>query len=100
MKKLVFLIGVFAGLAMVVGRILPPERREGLAGLRESMRGRMRERMMERMGRMMEEMPDDSPPKLVVSTLPRLREQSDQMLALLKEQNDLLRERLPEPESS
>jgi hypothetical protein len=100
MKRLLFLTTVLAGAAVVLGRILPPERRESISQMRESMRGRMRERMMERMRRIMEEMPDDSPPKLVMSTLPRLQEQNDQILALLREQNDLLRERLPEPESS
>jgi len=47
----------------------------------------MRRRMMERM---MEAMPDDSPPKLITSILPRLKEQNDEVLALLREQNELL----------
>ena len=41
---------------------------------------------------MMEEMPEDSPPRLVMSTLPRLAEQNDEILALLREQNALMRE--------
>jgi hypothetical protein len=52
-------------------------------------RGRIMERMMERM-------PPDSPPKLVMSILPRLREQNDEIVALLREQNELLRRRWPE----
>jgi hypothetical protein len=48
----------------------------------------MRRRMMERM---MQAMPEDSPPKLITSILPRLQEQNDQVLTLLKEQNELLR---------
>jgi hypothetical protein len=44
------------------------------------------------MKRMMDSMPEDSPPKLVMSVLPRLQEQNDQILALLKEQSDLLRQ--------
>jgi hypothetical protein len=52
-------------------------------------RGGMMERMMERM-------PPDSPPKLVMSILPRLREQNDEIVALLREQNELLRRRRPE----
>ena len=48
----------------------------------------MRRKMMKRM---MDAMPEDSPPKLVMSILPRLQEQNDQILVLLKEQNDLLR---------
>jgi hypothetical protein len=47
-------------------------------------RGRMMERMMARM-------PPDSPPRLVMSILPRLREQNDELLALVREQNELLR---------
>jgi len=43
------------------------------------------------MKRMMDAMPDDSPPKLVMSILPRLQEQNDRILLMLKEQNDLLR---------
>lgn len=52
-------------------------------------RGRIMERMMERL-------PPDSPPKLVMSILPRLREQNDDIIALLREQNELLRQGRPE----
>jgi len=48
----------------------------------------MRNRMMKRM---MASMPEESPPKLVMSILPHLQAQNDEILALLKEQNDLLR---------
>ncbi len=57
--------------------------------LRSNGGGRIVERMMERM-------PPDSPPKLVMSILPRLREQNDEIVALLREQNELLRRRWPE----
>ncbi len=50
----------------------------------------LRRRMMERM---IKAMPEDSPPKLVMSVLPRLREQNEEILVLLKAQNDLLRQR-------
>jgi hypothetical protein len=52
-------------------------------------RGRIMERMIDRM-------PLDSPPKLVMSILPRLREQNDEIVALLREQNELLRRRWSE----
>jgi hypothetical protein len=52
-------------------------------------RGRLMERIMERM-------PPDSPPRLVMSVLPRLREQNDEIVALLREQNEVLRQSLPE----
>ena len=57
--------------------------------LRSKGGGRIIERMMERM-------PPDSPPRLVMSILPRLREQNDEIVALLREQNELLRRRWPE----
>lgn len=44
------------------------------------------------MKRMIGMMPEDSPPRLVVTIMPRLQEQNDQILNLLKEQSDLLRQ--------
>jgi hypothetical protein len=44
------------------------------------------------MEHMMASLPDNSPPKLVMSVLPRLRDQNDQIIAMLREQNALLRE--------
>jgi hypothetical protein len=48
------------------------------------------------LARMIEGLPTDSPPKLVMSILPRLREQNDDIIALLREQNELLRRAQPE----
>lgn len=48
----------------------------------------LRRRLMERV---MDAMPEDSPPKLINTILPRLKQQNDEILVLLKEQNDLLR---------
>ncbi len=45
-----------------------------------------------RLEHMMASLPEGAPPKLVMSILPRLREQNDQIIALLQEQNRLLRE--------
>lgn len=53
----------------------------------------LRRRMLGRMGRMMDSLPEGSPPKLIMSVLPRLREQNDEILRLLREQNEILRER-------
>jgi hypothetical protein len=61
-----------------------PRRRVGSA---------VRQRMLKRMERMMAGLPENSPPRLVMSVLPRLREQNDEILRELREQNDLLRER-------
>ena len=45
-----------------------------------------------RLEHMMANLPEGAPPKLVMSILPRLREQNDQIIALLQEQNGLLQE--------
>lgn len=44
---------------------------------------------------MMAGLPEDAPPKLVMSILPKLRAQNDQIIALLQEQNELLRTQHP-----
>lgn len=49
-------------------------------------------RMVQRMERMMASLPEGSPPKLIMSVLPRLRDQNDQIIAMLREQHELLRE--------
>ncbi|MCP4384559.1 MAG: hypothetical protein GY798_24630 [Hyphomicrobiales bacterium] len=77
------LIVVIAGATLFVGRKLLTQGRTERTSF-ASMRRRM-------MRRMMDAMPEDSPPRLVVSILPRLQQQNDQILVLLKEQNDLLR---------
>jgi hypothetical protein len=96
MKKLLFPIALLLGAAMAFRRLVPPEGREKIS----EMRATMRDRMAERMGRMMEQMPDDSPPKLFMSTMSRLQEQNDELLALMREQNTILREQLRPRESS
>jgi hypothetical protein len=45
----------------------------------------------ERMKHMIARLPEDAPPKLIMSILPKLREQNDQIIAMLQEQNELLR---------
>jgi hypothetical protein len=73
-----------AGAALFVGHQLltrSSPQRDGFAAMRRKL-----------MKRMMNAMPEDSPPKLVMSILPRLQEQNEQILALLKEQTDLLRQ--------
>jgi hypothetical protein len=60
----------------------------GRGGKRKGNLATLRRRMMDKM---MEAMPEDAPPKLIVSILPRLLKQNEQVLALLEEQNGLLR---------
>ena len=51
-------------------------------------------RIMKRMERMMASLPEGAPPKLVMSVLPRLQAQNDEIIAMLREQNELLRKEL------
>jgi hypothetical protein len=48
-------------------------------------------RMIDHMGRMMARLPEGAPPKLVMSVLPKLQAQNEQIIAMLREQNELLR---------
>ena len=77
------------GLATVGGviafRCLPLE-------VRNRLTARARHRMLEGMEHMMASLPEGSPPKLIMSVLPKLQAQNDQIIAILREQNELLRE--------
>ena len=55
----------------------------------------MTTRMVEHMGRMMASLPEGAPPKLVASILPKLQTQNEQIIAMLREQNELLRRQPP-----
>jgi hypothetical protein len=81
MKKLLVLMAILLGGAYAVRGLLGGER---LARLPATM-----------MERCMEMMPEDSLPIVMMSSLCQLQEQSDELLALQREQNELLRERLP-----
>ncbi len=82
MKKVLLLIAILVGGTIAVRRLLTAERREGLSRLPGTF-----------MERCMEHMPEESPPKVIMSSLRRTQEQNEEILALLREQNDLLRER-------
>jgi hypothetical protein len=77
-----------AGVAAFVSHEISTRNGSRETGARETGFAAMRNRMMKRM---MASMPDDSPPKLIMSILPRLQAQNETILALLEEQNDLLR---------
>ncbi len=76
------------GLATVAGVIafgcLPPE-------VRGRLTSRLKHRMTAGMEHMMANLPEGAPPKLVMSVLPKLQAQNDQIIAMLREQNELLR---------
>lgn len=82
MKRFPVIVAI-AGVAGFVGHKLSKQ-----TGPREGGLTVMRNKMMKKM---MASMPEDSPPKLVMSILPHLQAQNEEILALLKEQNDLLR---------
>ncbi len=84
MRRVLLLTAIVFGGVFVARRLLTAERREGLSRLPATM-----------MERCMEMMPEDSPPMVMTSSLRRMQEQNEELLALLREQNELLRERLP-----
>ncbi len=78
------------GLATVGGviafRCLPPE-------LRSRMAARMKHRMTTGLERMMANLPEGAPPKLIMSVLPKLQAQNEEIITLLREQNALLHQK-------
>ena len=89
MRRLLALGAGVVGGAIAALRFLPSEGRPAGRGPGTTLKQRM-------MARMMEGLPADSPPRLVMDILPRLREQNDEIIALLREQNELLRRGRPE----
>ncbi len=83
-KLIIVFAAIIAGVFAL--RLFPGPRRRLAAAARR--------RMVRQMERMMAALPASSPPKLVVSVLPRLSEQNDQIIAMLRDQNELLRRRL------
>ena len=83
MKGLLTLGAVALG-AVVAYRYLPRQSRGRLGDA-------VGRRVMQRMERMMASLPEGAPPKLVMSILPTLKAQNEEIIALLREQNDLLR---------
>ena len=84
MKKFIAL-GVAVAGGVIASRYLP-------RNLRRRLSSAVKHRMGERMGQMMASLPEGSPPKLVMSILPKLQEQNEQIIAMLREQNELLRQ--------
>ena len=84
MKRILFLMLIFFAGRYAIRSLLEDERRERLVRLPATM-----------MERFMEMMPEDSPPMVVMSSLRRMQEQNEEIAVLLREQNALLRTRLP-----
>lgn len=89
MNRLIVLGAAVIGGVIAFRSLSPaPRRRIGSA---------LSRRMLRHMEHMMANLPENSPPKLVMSVLPGLREQNEQIIAMLREQNALLRENLQKP---
>ncbi len=84
MRKILFLALIFVAGRYLVQQLLGEEQRERLARLPATM-----------MERCMEAMPEALPPRAMMSGLGRIQEQNEEILSLLREQNEILRERLP-----
>jgi hypothetical protein len=84
MNKAVVL-GAIALAGVVALQVLSPARRHRFgAGVRH--------RLTKRMESVMASLPEQSPPRLITSILPELRKQNEEIIAMLREQNALLRE--------
>jgi len=77
-------VGAAAVGALILYRSLPQETRDRLSIA-------VANQMAKHMEKMMANLPDDAPPRLVKSILPKLQAQNDQIIAMLQEQNELLR---------
>ncbi len=84
MKTLIALGVAIVG-GVIVFRYLPRE-------LRGRLTSKARHRMGEGLEHVMAGLPEGSPPKLIMSILPKLKAQNDQIIAMLQEQNELLTE--------
>ncbi len=85
MKRLIALGAIVLGGVIAFQSLAEPRRRLTVA---------VRRRILKRMEHMMASLPEGSPPKLIMSVLPQVRDQNEQMIRLLREQNELLREHL------
>ena len=80
MNRMLLLMPIVLGGVFVARHLLTPERRDSLSRLPATM-----------MKHCMEHMPEDFPPKVMTSGVRRIQAQNDEIIALLREQNELLR---------
>ncbi len=88
--KLVVL-GIAAVGGVIALRFVPTEPRHRMT---QAIGDWMHKRMIGHMSRVMASLPEGAPPKLVASILPKLQVQNEQIIAMLREQNELLRTHL------
>ena len=89
MNRLIALGVVAAVGGVITWRLLPQRSRSRPSAAPESW---IAKRMLRHMERMMASLPENAPPKLVMSILPKLKAQNETIIALLREQNELLRQ--------
>ncbi|WP_146140205.1 hypothetical protein [Alsobacter soli] len=87
-------VAALAGAAGVIAWNLSQSGRQGPGAPRQ---GWLARHMLDHMERMMASLPENAPPKLVMSILPKLQAQNETIIALLREQNELLRGRRAPP---
>ncbi len=91
MKRFIALGAMVVG-GLILFQALSPVRRRRLGAA-------VKGQMLNRMERMMAGLPEGSPPKLIMSVLPQLRDQNNRILRMLQEQNEWLREQRHASES-
>ncbi len=82
-------LGIATAGGVIAWRCIPSESRHRMT---RAVGDWMTRKMLNHMGRMMASLPEGAPPKLVMSVLPKLEAQSEQIIAMLREQNELLRQ--------
>ncbi len=78
-------IGLAAVGGVIVFRSLSPDKRSRLTAP-------VKRWITDHMKQMMATLPEDAPPKLVMTILPKLQAQNDRIIAMLQDQNELLRQ--------
>ena len=85
--KPVLVVGMATVGGMIAFKCLPQK-------VRSRVTAAVGHRVTEGLGHMMESLPEGAPPKLIMSVLPKLQAQNEQIIAMLREQNELLQEQL------
>lgn len=82
-------LGLAAAGGMMALRLAPVETRHRMT---RAVGDWVNRKMLDHMSRVMASLPEGAPPKLVMSVLPKLEAQHEEILALLRRQNELLQQ--------
>lgn len=85
-------LGIAATGGAIALRLIPTEQRHRMGRAVGDWTSR---KMIDHMGRVMASLPESAPPKMISSILPKLQAQNEQILAMLREQNELLKHQQP-----